>query len=476
MRKVAGRLRLDLAQYRELEAFAAFGSDLDAASKAQLERGARLVELLKQPQYTPFPVEHEVVSIWAGTTGELDDVPVEDIRRFETEFLDYLRREHKGIFDGIRETKDLADDTVDGAQGRRRRVQEAVRDRGGRAARSTTSRSRRWTRTRSSQEKITKHRPPRPAEGASRWAPSYGSTAGGSAVESTKKITKAMELIAASRIVKAQQRVAAAAPYAEAITRARHGRRQQHRSVDHPLTVAEGAGGPQPGRPCCVVTSDRGLGRRLTAPTPCARPSGSSACCSARARTPCPSSSAARASAYYRFRNREIGGRVDRFSESPTYAERQGDRRRAASRRSSRRTDEGGVDEIHIVYTEFISMLTQDAVTPADPAAGGRGDRGGARRAAAAALRVRAVRRGRARRAAAALRREPHLHRAAPVGGLESAARRRAMKSATDNADELIKTFTRAGEPGPPGRDHPGNQRDRRRRRTRWLTPQRESE
>ncbi|GAA4218829.1 F-type H+-transporting ATPase subunit alpha [Streptosporangium album] len=112
MRKVAGTLRLSLSQYRDLEAFASFASDLDAASKAQLERGQRLVELLKQPQYSPFPVEKEVVSIWAGTTGELDDVPVEDIRRFETDFLDYLSRENKGIFDSIRETKDLSDDTV----------------------------------------------------------------------------------------------------------------------------------------------------------------------------------------------------------------------------------------------------------------------------------------------------------------------------------------------------------------------------
>ena len=98
-------LRLVLAQFRELEAFAAFASDLDAASRAQLERGARLVELLKQPQYNPFPVEEQVVSIWAGTTGELDEVPVEDIRRFETEFLDYLRASNKGIFDSIRETR-----------------------------------------------------------------------------------------------------------------------------------------------------------------------------------------------------------------------------------------------------------------------------------------------------------------------------------------------------------------------------------
>ncbi len=99
MKKVAGRLRLDLAQFRELEAFSAFGSDLDAASKAQLARGSRLVELLKQPQYAPFPMEEEVVSVWSGTTGKLDDVPLEDIRRFEREFLDYLKRDHSAILD-----------------------------------------------------------------------------------------------------------------------------------------------------------------------------------------------------------------------------------------------------------------------------------------------------------------------------------------------------------------------------------------
>ena len=113
MKKVAGRLRLDLAQYRELEAFAAFGSDLDAASKAQLARGSRLVELLKQGQYSPFPVEEEVVSVWAGTSGQLDDVPVEDIRRFEREFLDDLHRTQQGLLDVIVETKQLSDDTVE---------------------------------------------------------------------------------------------------------------------------------------------------------------------------------------------------------------------------------------------------------------------------------------------------------------------------------------------------------------------------
>jgi F-type H+-transporting ATPase subunit alpha len=112
MKKIAGRLRLDLAQFRELEAFAAFGSDLDAASKAQLERGVRLVELLKQGQYSPFSVEREVVSIWSGTTGKLDSIPVADIRRFEGEFLDFIARERKAILEVIAETKDLSDDTV----------------------------------------------------------------------------------------------------------------------------------------------------------------------------------------------------------------------------------------------------------------------------------------------------------------------------------------------------------------------------
>ena len=112
MKKVAGRLRLDLAQYRELEAFAAFGSDLDAASKAQLERGSRLVELLKQGQYQPQSMERAAVSVWSGTSGNLDDVPVEDIRRFDAEFLDHVERNHSAIFEAIRTSTDLSDDNI----------------------------------------------------------------------------------------------------------------------------------------------------------------------------------------------------------------------------------------------------------------------------------------------------------------------------------------------------------------------------
>jgi len=111
IKKVSGTLKLELAQYRSLEAFAMFASDLDAASRQQLARGARLMELLKQPQYSPYPVEEQTVSVWAGTTGKLDEVPVEDVLRFESEMLDFLRRNTK-VLDTIRETNDLKDDTI----------------------------------------------------------------------------------------------------------------------------------------------------------------------------------------------------------------------------------------------------------------------------------------------------------------------------------------------------------------------------
>ena len=111
MKEVAGSLRLELSQYRELESFAAFASDLDAASKAQLDRGARLVELLKQPQYTPYPVEDQVVAIFLGTKGHLDSVPVEDVARFEQEVLEHVKASHEDVLKEIRETKKLSEET-----------------------------------------------------------------------------------------------------------------------------------------------------------------------------------------------------------------------------------------------------------------------------------------------------------------------------------------------------------------------------
>jgi len=111
MKAVTGSLKVDLAQFRAMEAFAMFASDLDAASRQQLDRGSRLMALLKQPAYSPYPLPEMVVSLWIGTTGRLDAVPVEDVLRFENEFLDFLRRQHEGILSGIRETNAFDDDT-----------------------------------------------------------------------------------------------------------------------------------------------------------------------------------------------------------------------------------------------------------------------------------------------------------------------------------------------------------------------------
>jgi F-type H+-transporting ATPase subunit alpha len=112
MKQVAGRLRLDLSQYRDLEAFATFGSELDRASQAQLDRGARVVEVLKQPQYDPASVEHQVVVIWAVTNGHLDDLPLADVKRFEMEFMQYMESRHPEVGRSIAETETLPEEVI----------------------------------------------------------------------------------------------------------------------------------------------------------------------------------------------------------------------------------------------------------------------------------------------------------------------------------------------------------------------------
>jgi F-type H+-transporting ATPase subunit alpha len=112
LRKVAGRLRLDLAQYRELEAFAKFGSDLDKATQQQLRRGSRLVELLKQGQYVPMAVEKQIVSMFAGTNGYLDTIPLEDVQRYESELHEFIEMKYPDIYTTISGTKELSDATA----------------------------------------------------------------------------------------------------------------------------------------------------------------------------------------------------------------------------------------------------------------------------------------------------------------------------------------------------------------------------
>jgi F-type H+-transporting ATPase subunit alpha len=114
MKTVTGSLKVDLAQFRAMEAFAMFASDLDAASRQQLDRGQRLMALLKQPQYSPYPLEDMTVSLWLGTSGRLDKVPTEDVLRFEQEFLDFVRRSHKDLLEAIASSQQFEDETESG--------------------------------------------------------------------------------------------------------------------------------------------------------------------------------------------------------------------------------------------------------------------------------------------------------------------------------------------------------------------------
>src|SRR5690349_18956938 len=167
MKDVAGRLRLDLAQFRELEAFSAFASDLDPASRAQLERGARMVELLKQPQYSPYPVEHQVVSVWAGTTGQLDDVTVPDVRRFERDLLDHIGAESAGVYEEIRTTRKLSEENVEqlkrAVSAVKRQFQTSDGSLLGREASPEP-----MDKSEQGQEKVTRVRPPEPKPQAER--------------------------------------------------------------------------------------------------------------------------------------------------------------------------------------------------------------------------------------------------------------------------------------------------------------------
>ena len=114
MKKIAGRLRVDLAQYRELAAFAQLSSDLDKVTKAQIDRGQRMVELLKQPQYAPMPVEEQTMVIWVATNGYLDEIPVDAIRRYESEFIAFIRNKYPRVVKTLRERKELSDEVVSG--------------------------------------------------------------------------------------------------------------------------------------------------------------------------------------------------------------------------------------------------------------------------------------------------------------------------------------------------------------------------
>ena len=406
---MSGTLKLDLAQFRELEAFATFGSELDKVSAAQLERGYRLTELLKQNLNSPMPVEEQVVSIFAGTGGYLDDIPVSDVKRFEVELLEFMppsrrarqhphhrcaargrqaRRDHAGVQGAVHPPGD-----------RRRRFQRAV----GRETRAMAG----------GQERILRRRI--------------------KTVESTKKITKAMELIAASRIVKAQARVKAARPYSEQITEVIRNLAAGGAGLSHPLlqprdevrTVAY-----------IVVTSDRGLcGGYNTGVIRAAEQA-------MRADQQAGRDSklyvvGKKANTYFRFRHVPIEATFLGVTDQPTL--RAGPRDRPCRRRRvQRRRGRRGRDRLHAV------PVGRHAARRRAPPDAARHQRARDEQRREQPVRVRAGPRRDPRSRLLPRYAEARMFAALlDASASEHAARQRAMKAATDNAEELIKTLTR---------------------------------
>ena len=410
MKKVAGGLKLALSQYRDLEAFASFASDLDAASRAQLDRGARLTELLKQPQYSPFPVERQVVALWVGSSGYLDDVPLEDVGRFEQDFLDDVQRNHSGIYDAIRETRDLADDTAAALKEAVEEFRRTFEVTGGGLLVSEdeaepTPEGQVGQETMSEAGRAGAQVRRAGLGGRKRMAGQLRAIRQRiQSIQSIAQITRAQELIAASRIIKAQQRVRAAGPYAREITDAVEAVVSRSSNVDHPL-VREAQ---TPRRAAILVlTSDRGFCGGYNSNVLRAA-QGLRALLSDRGIEAVTYVAGVKGITWHRFRGREIAASWTGFSEMPWH-ENAREITQTLFEAFSKPADEGGVDEIHLVYTEFISMLSQNAVVrrilplvieeTTEERPGG----------ALPLVRVRAVTAGGAGRAAAVVRGEPDL-------------------------------------------------------------------
>src|SRR5262249_43253422 len=230
MKSVAGTLKIDLAQFRDLEAFATFGSELDRVSQAQLDRGHRLTELLKQPLNAPMPVELQVISIFVGTQGDLADLPVEDVRRFERELHDDFQTRHADLLAQIRDTGQLPDEA---------RLKEAVDD--------FKSMFQPSDATEPTMEALEGEPVPDPESEKTLATEERDSALGGGqgrtlgrvipSAQPSKRRARGRGLIAASRIVRAQARVEAAVPYSEQITEVVHALADAGGAVDSPLLV-----------------------------------------------------------------------------------------------------------------------------------------------------------------------------------------------------------------------------------------------
>ena len=457
MKKAVGTLKGDLSQFRELESFAAFGSELDKVSQAQLDRGYRLVELLKQPLNSPMPVEEQVVSLYAATNGYLDATPVDrgaPLRGRAARLVPHPPRRHPRRHPDHRRHPRRR-----GLRGGDRRLRRPVLVGAGR--RRPTRPRRRRRRRPAAEVGDPARRPGCPRPTARR----TGAMPGGKerelrrrirSVQSTKKITKAMELIAASRIVKAQQRVAPPAPTARSMT-----------EVIRNLAAA-GAGGDSPCWPSAqvrtvayvVIAADRGLcgayngnviraaersmlAQRAEGRQTAARHGGQEG----HGLLPVPrltrSTAASRAS-----------------PTSPSYE----DARQIADIVVGR-FESGEYDLVELAYTQFLSAASQRVVVrrfvPLDPRCSERRPPTGRRPTTSSSPNPQEILDRLLPRYA-----EARLY-AALLDGAASflAAQQRAMKSATDNAEELIVQVQPGHEPGPPGRHHHRDHGDRRRGR-----------
>ena len=417
MKKVAGNLRLSLSQYRDLEAFAAFASDLDAASRAQLDRGARLVELLKQPQYDPFPVEEQVVSIWAGGNGYLDDVPIEDVSRFEREFLEYLRPVARGHPDRRSgRSKDLSEDTITALKDAVEEFRKSFETSTGELLSGEDEPAEALERRGPGEDRP----PPRTPARDGREAVAHGSPASpGPAADQLGPVHRqdhpgpGADRVLADRPGPAAER--AAEPYARELTRAVEAVISRSTSIIHPFT--DRAAAPDPGR---GADPDQrpGLRRRLQRQRAARGGPAAAAAAATGASSRSCTWPAARASP----------GTGSATSSWPAPGAASPPRRGTATRRqiadvlleAFNAEDASKVDEIHLVGTDFVSMLTQrpavrrllpleitetDEPSPSGPLPQYEFEPGAGRSP---------------RRPDAAVRGEPDLLRAAGVGGVRA--------------------------------------------------------
>ena len=455
MKAVTGSLKVDLAQYRAMEAFAMFASDLDAASRQQLDRGSRLMALLKQPQYSPYPLEEMTVSLWTGTTGRLDKVPTEDVLRFENEFLDFLRRSHDGILSTIRETLKFEDDTE-------KSLEEAY-----------DSFLDQFETSEGESIKVGTRRPGRADD-------RRGARAGADRQAEAGLTTNGR---IAARVPRADQ--------VDGVDEEDHARHGAHRRVPDHQGPAAGPGGgavrpradPRHLRPgdvlqrrppdddgageperaaVLIVTSDRGLagayssnvlkeGERLAERL---RYEGKEVVTYIAGR---------KGEAYYKFRDRPVAESWSGFSDQPKYDNAHEIGEALITAFMAEHDEEVSVDEVHLVYTQFRSMLVQEPhsvrLLPLEVVEGEERPESdevlplyefepSAEEVLNALLPT--------------LRPEPDLLRAA--AGLGLRARRppegdEVRDGQRRRADQEVHP---SRQPGPSGRHHPGNQRDRR--------------